>query len=114
MTSGFGKGTYDIEDLEDYGDITDPVDDIGKESGVDGDEEEEEEDEKMLEELEDKQLMARIGALEGEHKELLEQVKKLEHGRTWVENRLTSLETDVVQIKGGEEAIIHCTKHSFE
>ena len=103
ITSGFGKGTYDIEDLEDYGDIADPVDDIGKESGVDGDEDEEEEDEKMLEELEDKQLMARIGSLEGEHKELLEQVKKLEHGRTWVENRLTSLETDVVQIKGGED-----------
>lgn len=104
ITAGFGKGAYDVEDLDDYGDIADPSDDIGKESGMDGDEdEEEEEDEKMLEELEDKQLMARIGSLEGEHKELLEQVKKLEHGRTWVENRLTSLETDVVQIKGGDE-----------
>ena len=100
---GFGKGTYDIEDLDEYGDIADPVDD-NVESGADGDEEEgDEDDEKMLEELEDKQLMARIGSLEGEHKELLEQVKKLEHGRTWVENRLTSLETDIGQIKGGGE-----------
>lgn len=105
-SAGYGKGVYDIEDLDDYGDIADPTDENVMESGIEGDEEdEEEEDEKMLEELEDKQLMARIGSLEGEHKELLEQVKKLEHGRTWVENRLTSLETDVGQVKGvGDEA----------
>ena len=101
---GFKKGAYDIEDLDDFGDIADPTDDNLMENGVDGDEEEgDEDDEKMLEELEDKQLMSRIGSLEGEHRELLEQVKKLEHGRTWVENRLTSLETDIGQIKGGTE-----------
>ena len=100
-SAGYGKGVYDIEDLDDYGDIADPTDENVMESGIDGDEEDgDEEDEKMLEELEDKQLMARIGSLEGEHKELLEQVKKLEHGRTWVENRLTSLETDIGQIRG--------------
>ena len=91
-----GKGAYDIDDLDEYGDI---VDDAMVESGEE-EEAGEEDDEKVLEELEDKQLLARIGSLEGEHKELLEQVKKLEHGRTWVENRLTSLESDIGSIKG--------------
>ena len=98
----FGKGTYDIDELDEDDDIADPRDENAMESGEEGDEEEgdEADDEKMLEELEDKQLMSRIGSLEGEHRELLEQVKKLEHGRTWVENRLTSLESDIGQMKG--------------
>ena len=103
----FGKGTYDIDELDEDDDIADPRDDNAMESGEEGDEEEgdEADDEKMLEELEDKQLMSRIGSLEGEHRELLEQVKKLEHGRTWVENRLTSLESDIGQMKGEEPKI---------
>ena len=102
-----GKGTYDIDELDEDDDIADPRDDNAMESGEEGDEEEgdEADDEKMLEELEDKQLMSRIGSLEGEHRELLEQVKKLEHGRTWVENRLTSLESDIGQMKGEEPKI---------
>ena len=105
--AALGKGTYDIDELDEDDDIADPRDDNAMESGEEGDEEEgdEADDEKMLEELEDKQLMSRIGSLEGEHRELLEQVKKLEHGRTWVENRLTSLESDIGQIKGEEPKI---------
>ncbi len=57
-------------------------------------------DEKLLEDLEDKQLLARIKDLEMENSRLTEKVWKLEHGRTWVENRLTALETEVTAIKG--------------
>ena len=86
----------------------------------------EEEDEKMLEELEDKQLMGRLGNLEsGESTafslyalplyiivyvialglfKLTEQVWKLEHDRTWVENRLTSLEDEFNITKKDEKA----------
>ena len=92
-----GTGAYDVEDMDDYGYI---ADEGMVESGEEEEAGEEEDDEKVLEELEDKQLLARIGTLEGDHKELLEQVKKLEHGRTWVENRLTSLESDIGNIKG--------------
>ena len=60
----------------------------------------EEEDEKLLEDLEDKQLLARIQELEVENTRITEKVWKLEHGRTWVENRLTALEAEVAAIKG--------------
>ena len=46
----------------------------------------------MLEDLDDRQLLARMAILEGEYNEIREKIKKLEHGRMWVENRLTSLE----------------------
>ncbi len=57
-------------------------------------------EEKLLEDLEDKQLLSRIQELEAENSTLKEKVWKLEHGRTWVENRLTALEAEVTAIKG--------------
>ena len=55
-----GTGEYDIESLSSYGGLE-------VEEEVDGSEgeDEEEEDEKMLEHLEEKQLMGRIEGLEG-------------------------------------------------
>ena len=54
--------------------------------------EHEEEDEKLLEDLEDKEMLKRIQTLEEENSSLTEKIWKLEHGRSWVENRLTALE----------------------
>ena len=100
-----GTGNYEIEDL-DANDlvIEEPVmDDYDPPVPRPVDQEgEEEEDEKMLEELEDKQLLARISTMEGEHSKLKEQVWKLEHGRTWVENRLTAVEADMNALRSGE------------
>ena len=59
-----------------------------------------EEDEKMLEDLEDKQLLARIQSLEAENSLMTEKVRKLEHHKTWVENRLVGLEAEVTALKG--------------
>ena len=53
-----GTGEYDIESLSSYGGLE-------VEEEEDLDDEEEEEDEKMLEDLEEKQLMGRIEGLEG-------------------------------------------------
>lgn len=104
-----GTGAYDIVDLDedDFGlpfgsggeaglgrsNALDPLDGFGSTSGgFGGERDDEDDDERMLEELEDKQLMARITNLEGKHFKLTEQVKKLEHGRVWIENRLTAVE----------------------
>lgn len=51
-----------------------------------------EEDEKMDEDLDEKQLKIRMDSLEEEYKELQEKIKKLDHGRMWIENRLSVLE----------------------
>ena len=51
-----------------------------------------EEDEKMDENLDEKQLTIRLDSLEEEYKELQEKIKKLDHGRMWIENRLSVLE----------------------
>eukprot|EP00093_Oithona_nana_P005370 05370.XXX_230905_229539_1 [CDS] Oithona nana genome sequencing. len=79
-----GTGAYDIEDIDDF------------EFG-------EEEDEKLLEDLEDKQLRQRITALENENSNVKEQVWKLEHGRNWMENRLTAMEADLQSLKEEKE-----------
>ena len=78
---GFGAGDFQSNFADDF----------------DGDDAE---DVKLLEDLEDKQLLARIKDLEGENSRLTEKVWKLEHGRTWVENRLTALEGEVSTLKG--------------
>ena len=52
-----GTGEYDIESLSSYGGL-----EVEEEEDLD---DEEEEDEKMLEDLEEKQLMGRIEGLEG-------------------------------------------------
>ena len=44
--------------------------------------------------------MGRIKDLEGENSKLTEQIWKLEHGKTWLENRLNALESEVEAIKG--------------
>ena len=62
----------------------------------------EEEDEKLLEDLEDKQLRQRITALEAENSSVKEQIWKLEHGRNWMENRLTAMEGDIQGLKEKE------------
>ena len=59
----------------------------------------EEEDEKLLEDLEDKQLRQRLAALENENSNVKEQLWKLEHGRNWMENRLTAMEGDIQSLK---------------
>ena len=59
----------------------------------------EEEDEKLLEDLEDKQLRQRITALENENSNVKEQIWKLEHGRNWMENRLTAMEGELQSLK---------------
>ena len=79
-------GAYDIEDIDEY-EYGKAGDDPGDETGAD------EYDEKVLEELDEKQLQERIGALELDHSSVKEQVWKLEHGRQWMENRLTALES---------------------
>lgn len=93
---GGGTGAYDIEDIDDYEYGVDDGPGFGLNSGP-----MDEEDEKMLEDLEDKQLRERIGNLESENSNMKEQVWKLEHGRTWVENRLTALESDLAALKTG-------------
>ena len=57
-----------------------------------GTEEDPEEDEKMLEDMDEKQLSFRMDSLEEEYKELKEKIRKLDHGRMWIENRLSALE----------------------
>jgi hypothetical protein len=99
-----GTGAYDIEDIDDFeygGGGGGGGDEVGVGGFGLGGDDIEEEDEKLLEDLEDKQLRERIGALEAENSNMKEQVWKLEHGRTWVENRLTALETDLQSLREG-------------
>ena len=51
-----------------------------------------EDDIEVMEELEDKQLTNRLENLEQENRTLREQIGKLEHGRSWLEERLDALE----------------------
>ena len=51
-----------------------------------------EDDMQIMEELEDTQLTNRLEVLEQENKILREQIGKLEHGRSWIEERLDALE----------------------
>lgn len=44
-----------------------------------------------------------LASLETEHSNMKEQVWKLEHGRTWMENRLTAMESDITSLKDGEK-----------
>ena len=91
---GVGGSNFELDDDDgdlDFGGFGDGDGGLGLEDG---------EDEKLLEDLEDKQLLARIQALEAENSGLTEKVWKLEHGRTWVENRLTALEAEVTALKG--------------
>ena len=110
-----GSGQYDVESLDSYEFGGGGGDDDLVEGDYEGEEEYaeyateggiinlraegEDEDEKMLEELEDKQLVSRISTLESDHFKLTEQVWKLEHDRSWVENRLTALETDMNELR---------------
>lgn len=80
--------------------------DNGDGDGGGGQFNDEDEDEKVLEDLEDKQLLARIQSLETENSSLTEKVSKLDHGRTWVENRLTALEGEVTTLKGAPLAAV--------
>ncbi len=98
----------DVEDEEDFQPFGDRFG-FGNNGGGDDDDgvgegrsrfADEEEDERYLEELEDKQLLARIKALEAENSNITEKVWKLEHGRTWLENRMTALEAEVTALKG--------------
>ena len=52
----------------------------------------EEDDLEVVEELEDKQLTIRLENLEEENKNLKEEVARLEHGRSWLEERVDVLE----------------------
>ena len=45
----------------------------------------------------------RIAALETENSNVKEQVWKLEHGRNWMENRLTAMEADLQSLKEEKE-----------
>lgn len=108
---GQGTGAYDIEDIDDF--------EYGRGSEAGTGNGEIEDDEKLLEDLEDKQLRERIGllhfskfelfkknnhisaALESDNSNIKEQVWKLEHGRNWMENRLTAMETQMQALKEG-------------
>jgi hypothetical protein len=76
--------------------------------------EEELEDEdtiEVMEELEEKQLVNRLSLLEQENRSLRELVAKLDHGRSWLEERVGALETTmkssnfVTNITNGENVV---------
>ena len=91
--------TYDIEDIDDY--------EYANNDGYPTPEPiVEEEDEKLLEDLEDIQLRERISQLEGDHSNVKEQVWKLEHGRQWMEERLTALEVEIQALKSQSSATV--------
>ena len=52
-----------------------------------------EDDAEVIEELEDKQLSNRLENLEQENKSLKEMLDKLDHGRSWLEERVSVLES---------------------
>ena len=68
----------------------------GDENGMDdhssGSDEDLEEVDELTVDFDEKQLKLRLDSLEEEYKELQEKIKKLDHGRMWIENRLTVLE----------------------
>ena len=68
----------------------------GDENGTDdhssGSDEDLEEVDELTVDFDEKQLKLRLDSLEEEYKQLQEKIKKLDHGRMWIENRLTVLE----------------------
>ena len=68
----------------------------GDENGMDdhssGSDEDLEQVDEIAVDFVEKQLKFRLDSLEEEYKELQEKIKKLDHGRMWIENRLTVLE----------------------
>lgn len=108
---GQGTGEYEIEDLEDdeFGtrergpQINSSVEtdkeemDEGKEEGK----EDEVDDEKMLEELENKQLMFKLGTLEDDYKTLRGRIMELQKGANAIDERLLTLEDVVTGINFG-------------
>ena len=96
-----GSGAYEIDDLDDIGiSAVDHVH-VGEYNGLYAEAPEEEEDEKALEDLDDKQMLVRMSGIETEHSILKEKVWKLEHGRSWIENRMSALETDMNILRTG-------------
>ena len=114
---GKGTGEYEIEDLEDdeYGtvqkvikvDNNKPVEYDGDDEDNDDDDEgiipshedDEVDDEKMLEELENKQLMFKLGTLDDDYKTLRHRINELQTGEVTIDNRLLTLEDSVKQLK---------------
>ena len=87
---GFEVSDHNIELFNDMSGLN--RDDSENEDHSSESEENPDEDEKMDEDLDEKQLKIRMDSLEEEYKELQEKIKKLDHGRMWIENRLSVLE----------------------
>ena len=108
---GQGTGEYEIEDLEDheYGtkapiihaDENEPIEDDDAMFDEDGKliEDEEIDDEKMLEELQEKQLMFKLGALEDDYKSVRTRIVDLQNGEHFMDRRLLNLETKIQTFK---------------
>lgn len=108
---GRGTGEYEIEDLEDheYGtkapiihaDENEPIDDDEAMFDEDGKliKDEEIDDEKMLEELQEKQLMFKLGALEDDYKSVRTRIADLKNGEHFMDKRLLNLETTIQTFK---------------
>ena len=108
---GLGTGEYEIEDLEDheYGTREPIFSTNDDEPSVDEDalydedgkpiKEEEVDDEKMLEELENKQLMFKLGTLEDNYKSVRARIIDLKNGENFIDNRLSKLETTIQTLK---------------
>ena len=110
---GEGTGEYEIENLEDddYGtkqvsitDNNEPREDEDevedKEEGIPTHHEEDEvDDEKMLEELESKQLMFKLGTLDDDYETLRLRINELQAGENMIDHRLLALEDAVKQLK---------------
>ena len=108
---GQGTGEYEIEDLEDheygtkapiiYSEENEPIEDDDVLFDEDGKpiKEEEVDDEKMLEELENKQLMFKLGTLEENYKSVRARIIDLQNGENFIDNRLQNLETTIQTLK---------------
>ena len=108
---GQGTGEYEIEDLEDheYGTKA-PIFDNNENEPIEDDDvlfdedgkpikEEEIDDEKMLEELENKQLMFKLGTLEDNYKSVRARIMDLQNGEHFIDNRLQTLESTIQTLK---------------
>ena len=108
---GLGTGEYEIEDLEDheYGTrepifyTNDDEPNVDEDALYDEDgkpiKEEEVDDEKMLEELENKQLMFKLGTLEDNYKSVRTRIIDLQNGENFIDNRLSKLEATIQTLK---------------
>ena len=108
---GQGTGEYEIEDLEDdeYGTKEPVIDNDIKPLENEVEEEEEEsipvpeedevDDEKMLEELENKQLMFKLGTLAENYQFLRARIVDLQNGENKIDSRLLGLESTVEKLK---------------